>query len=98
VLEVLSLYIPQVVEADQMEKIARHLAAVDSSIPFTILAFFPAHRMLRYRAPDTSEMISAYHGAKAAGLRNVRLGNLGVFVRTEEDLDLLTRNVPLEDR
>jgi hypothetical protein len=54
--------------------------------------------MLRYRAPDTSEMIAAYHGAKAAGLRNVRVGNLGVFVRTAEDLDLLTRNVPLEDR
>jgi hypothetical protein len=43
-------------------------------------------------------MIAAYHGAKAAGLRNVRVGNLGVFVRTAEDLDLLTRNVPLEDR
>jgi pyruvate-formate lyase-activating enzyme len=98
VLEVLSLYIPQVVEVDQLGQIARHLAAVDTAIPFTILAFFPAHRMLRYRAPDTSEMIAAYHGAKAAGLRNVRLGNLGVFVRTAEDLDLLTRNVPLEDR
>ena len=98
VLEVLSLYIPQIVETDQLDKIARHLAAVDTTIPFTILAFFPEHRMLRYRAPDTSEMIAAYHGAKAAGLQNVRLGNLGVFVRTEKDLDLLTRNVPPEDR
>jgi pyruvate-formate lyase-activating enzyme len=98
VLEVLSLYIPQVVEADQLEQIARHLAAVDTSIPFTILAFFPEHRLSRYRAPDTSEMIAAYHSAKAAGLQNVRLGNLGVFVRTEKDLDLLARNVPPEDR
>ncbi len=98
VLEVLSLYIPQVVEADQLKQIARHLAAVDRSIPFTILAFFPEHRMLTYREPSASEMIAAYHDAKAAGLRNVRLGNLGVFVRTTEDLDLLTRNVPLEDR
>ncbi len=98
VLEVLSLYIPQVVETDQLDKIARHLAAIDTSIPFTILAFFPAHRMQRYRAPNTYEMIAAYHGAKAAGLRNVRLGNTGVFVQTEEDLDLLNRNVPLEDR
>ncbi len=98
VLEVLSLYIPQVVEADQLAQIARHLAAVDTAIPFTILAFFPAHRMRGYRAPATSEMIAAYHGAKAAGLQNVRLGNLGVFARTEEDLDLLNRNVPREDR
>ena len=98
VLEVLSLYIPQVVEADQLAQIARHLAAVDTAIPFTILAFFPAHRMRGYRAPATSEMIAAYHGAKAAGLQNVRLGNLGVFVRTEEDLDLLNRNVPRKYR
>jgi pyruvate-formate lyase-activating enzyme len=98
VLEVLSLYIPQVVEADQLGQIARHLAAVDPSIPFTILAFFPEHRMRRYRAPETSEMIAAYHDAKGAGLQHVHLGNLGVFVRTPKDLDLLTRNVPLEDR
>ena len=98
VLEVLSLYIPQVVEADQLDRIARHLAAVDTTIPFTILAFFPEHRMRGYRAPDTAEMIEAYRGAKAAGLRNVRLGNLGVFVRTAADLDLLARNVPPEDR
>ena len=98
VLEVLSLYIPQIVESDQLGQIAQHLAAVDTGIPFTILAFFPEHRMRGYRAPVTSEMIAAYHGAKAAGLRNVRLGNLGVFVRTEEDLALLARNVPPEDR
>lgn len=98
VLEVLSLYIPQVVEADQLDQIARHLAAVDTSIPFTILAFFPEHRMLRYRAPDTSEMIAAYHGAKTAGLQNVRLGNLGVFVKTDADYQLLTRHVAPQDR
>ncbi len=98
VLEVLSLYIPGVVEADQLEKIARHLAAVDPALPFTILAFFPAHRLRGCRPPDTSEMIAAYQAARAAGLRNVRLGNLDVFGRTGEDLDLLTRNVPREDR
>ncbi len=98
VLEVLSLYIPGVVEGDQLEKIARHLAAVDPALPFTILAFFPAHRLRDFRPPETSEMIAAYQAARAAGLQNVRLGNLGVFVRTEEDIDLLTRNVPREDR
>ncbi|MGD9216296.1 MAG: radical SAM protein [Desulfobacteraceae bacterium] len=98
VLEVLSLYIPDVVEADQLEKISRHLAAVDTGIPFTILAFFPEHRMSGYRAPTAPEMISAYHSAKAAGLRHVRLGNLGVFARTEADHELLSRQVPTGDR
>jgi pyruvate-formate lyase-activating enzyme len=98
VLEVLSLYIPEVVEAEQLEKIARHLAAVDTALPFTILAFFPEHRMVGYRTPTTREMISAYARAKAAGLQNVRLGNLGVFVKTREDQALLTRHVEARDR
>lgn len=40
VLEVLSLYIPSVVETEDLVKIAWILRAVDRAIPFTILAFF----------------------------------------------------------
>ncbi len=98
VLEVLSLYIPEVVAGDQLEKIARHLAAVDSGIPFTILAFFPEHRMQDYRAPTTSEMIAAYQSARTAGLQNVRLGNLGIFVKTDADRQLLSQHVGPQDR
>jgi pyruvate-formate lyase-activating enzyme len=97
VLEVLSLYIPGVVTCDQLEKIARHLADVDPCIPFTILAFFPEHRMGSYRTPTTSEMIEAYDKVKAAGLQNVRLGNRGVFVKTDADHQLLARHVALQD-
>lgn len=39
--------------------------------------------MGRYRSPTVSEMVAAYEGAKSAGLKNVRLGNLGVFVKTD---------------
>ncbi len=98
VLEVLSLYIPEVVAGDQLEMIARHLAAVDAHIPFTILAFFPEHRMGDYRPPITAEMVNAYERAKTAGLHHVRLGNLGVFVKTEADHQLLTRHVAPQDR
>ena len=97
VLEVLSLYIPGVVENDQLVKIASHLASVDDRIPFTLLAFFPEHRMGGYRPPTTSEMIKAYEGVKTAGLRHVRLGNLGVFVKTDADQQLLQRHVPSHD-
>ncbi|MBW2471078.1 MAG: radical SAM protein, partial [Deltaproteobacteria bacterium] len=45
VLEVLSLYIPGLVETDDLENIARILAAIDTEIPFTILAFFPEYKM-----------------------------------------------------
>jgi len=98
VLEVLSLYIPKVVESDQLENIAHHLAAVNTLIPFTILAFFPEHRMNNYRSPTVSEMIIAYEKVKAAGLQNVRLGNLGVFIKTKDDRNLLNRCVEPQDR
>ena len=92
-LEVLSLYIPELVESDELEKIARNLAAVEPAIPFTILAFFPEHQMKNFRSPKTKEMVDAYTKVKSAGLQNIRLGNLGVFVQDDEDLDYLLANV-----
>jgi hypothetical protein len=38
-------------------------------------------------------MLEAYKRAKDRGLEEVRLGNIGVFVSTEEELELL-RNLP----
>ena len=93
VLEVLSLYIPGVVETEDLEKIAHLISAVDIEIPYTLLAFFPEYRMQKFPSPTVVEMVSAYRKIKAAGLKNVRLGNLGVFVRTEADKKHLIENV-----
>ncbi len=87
VLEVLSLYIPGLVETDQLRSIAELLCAASEEIPFTILAFFPQHRMKDFRAPTTREMIAAYTAAVGAGLKNVRLGNVGVFARTPAEAE-----------
>jgi pyruvate formate lyase activating enzyme len=92
-LEVLSLYIPNLVESDELERIARDLSEVDPAIPFTILAFFPEHQMKNYRSPNTKEMVNAYRKMKSAGLKNIRLGNLGVFVRNDKDWEYLMGNV-----
>jgi pyruvate-formate lyase-activating enzyme len=89
VLEVLSLYIPQLVETSQLLEIAKILSEVDEYIPFTILAFFPEFRMKDSRSPKLSEMIDAYLTVKSAGLRNVRLGNTGIFAKSEEDHRIL---------
>ena len=94
VLEVLSLYIPGWVERDQLERIAVLLAGVDESIPFTILAFFPQHQMRHVPPPTLEQMVSAYEAARAAGLRQVRLGNLGVFAKTEQDYQRLAALAP----
>ena len=80
VLEVLSLYIPEWVETDQISKISELLVNVDPEIPFTLLAYFPAYKMT-VRAPTLNEMIDAYDAAKKAGLLNVKMGNLGVVSR-----------------
>lgn len=93
VLEVLSLYIPGVVEAEELGRIAALLAAVDPGIPFTVLAFFPEYRLKEVRAPHVQEMIRAYQQVRAAGLTCIRLGNLGVFARTAADYRLLADHV-----
>jgi pyruvate-formate lyase-activating enzyme len=66
---------------------------VDPEIPFTILAFFPEYQMKRYKSPKASDMVEAYIGVKTVGLRNVRLGNTGVFASSEEDYRLLKEKV-----
>ena len=93
VLEVLSLYIPGLVEADDLERIARSLNRVDPTIPFTILAFFPEYRMKDFKGPKVKEMVEAYQRVKATGLQNIRLGNLGVFASSERDRQYLTAHV-----
>lgn len=92
-LEVLSLYIPDLIESAELESIARDLAAVNPVIPFTILAFFPEHQMKDFRRPHTKEMVDAYTKVKSTGLINIRLGNLGVFIHTDEDMDYLMANI-----
>lgn len=93
VLEVLSLYIPNLVETPQLKKIAQLLFDVDPEIPFTVVAFLPEYQMKRYKRPKISEMIEAYNAIKMIGLRNVRLGNTGIFASTDEDHLLLRESV-----
>jgi pyruvate-formate lyase-activating enzyme len=90
-LEVLSLFVPGWVEDNQLVGIARLLAGIDPLIPFTLLAFFPEYRLMDTRPPTVGEMISTYHSVKDAGIVNLRIGNTGVFARTDQDLELLER-------
>jgi pyruvate-formate lyase-activating enzyme len=89
VLEVLSLYIPGWVETNQIVRIAELLKEADPRIPFTLLAFFPAHRLEKNRPPTLREMLRTYLAVKEVGLKHVRLGNCHVFARNREEWDLL---------
>lgn len=94
VLEVLSLYIPGWVEEDQIGKIAELLAKIDPEIPFTILAFFPQYKLSLVPPPNLDQMLAAYEKAREAGLRNVRLGNPSVFIKTAEDRERVKELAP----
>jgi pyruvate-formate lyase-activating enzyme len=93
VLEVLSLYIPGRVEANDLENIARILSAADADTPFTILAFFPEYKMKDFARPSAAEMVEAYQRVKAVGLTHIRLGNVSVFAHTAADQVFLMENV-----
>jgi pyruvate-formate lyase-activating enzyme len=90
-LEVLSLYIPGWVETDQLSQIAGLISKTDPDIPFTLLAFFPEYMMYEVRPPHLDEMIEAYRAVKNAGLQKVRIGNIGVFARSQQDIERLNR-------
>ena len=93
VLEVLTVYIPNFVERDQFEKIAKLIYDLDDTIPFHILAFFPAYKLRNYCSPTLEEMINTYDAIKAIGLKNVKLGNIGTFAKSGEDMRTLIEKV-----
>jgi pyruvate formate lyase activating enzyme len=96
VLEVLTVYIPGWVETDEFRAIARHLVALDPTIPFTILAFSPAFRLPHVPSPTMAQMLDAYRAVREEGLVNVKLGNCGRFARTSEEWETLVDAVGLE--
>jgi hypothetical protein len=49
--------------------------------------------MMKNRAPNLQEMVAAFSEVKATGLKNVRLGNTGIFAQKEEDYRLLLEEV-----
>ncbi len=94
-LEILTLYIPSFVETDEHEKIAELISSVDSKIPTTLLAFFPSYKLSQpiYRSPTVLEMVKSFQAMKTKGIKNMRMGNLGVFVRTTRDLEFLEKTL-----
>ncbi len=96
VLEVLTLFIPGWVEDDQIEKTAQLIAEVDDGIPMTILAFFPEYKLKDAKPPALDEMVRVFKSIKEIGLRNVRLGNCGVFARSSKDWEYLLQEAGKE--
>jgi len=88
VLEVVLLYIPGLVEVDQLEKFAELLVEVDKDIPVMLLAFFPEFKLLHLRSPTLDEIVAGYMVLKKR-LNKVRIGNVGVFCKTTDCINRL---------
>lgn len=70
-----TLLVPGYIEADQVRKIAGFIGALDTGIPYALLAFHPAFEM--HDLPTTShrQAEQCLDAARAAGLKRVRIGN-----------------------
>jgi pyruvate-formate lyase-activating enzyme len=84
--EVLTLHIPGYVEMNQHKEIAQLICDHDETIPTTLLAFFPSYKLISNSTASFEEMIKSYIAMKEQGLKNLRLGNIGVFVKTDKQL------------
>ena len=93
VLEILTVYIPNFIEVDQFEKIAQLIIEIDENIPFHILAFFPQYKLKMYRTPNVNEILETYKTVKKVGLKNIQIGNVGVFTKNDEEIKTLIKVV-----
>lgn len=93
VLEIVLIYIPGLVELDQIKKFAKYISEIDREIPVTLLSFFPEYMLLGFRKPTYDEMVLAYKIMKEYGLRKIRLGNIGVFCKTSENIEKLIKEI-----
>lgn len=70
-----TLLIPGYVDAEEVYRIARFIAAIDPDIPYTLLAFAPHFQMTDLPCTSSAHAREAVEAARAAGLTRIRIGN-----------------------
>ena len=71
-----TLLVPGYVDAEEVGRIARFIAALDPDIPYALLAFHPHFRMRDLPRTSLRHAQAAFAAAEQAGLRQVWIGNL----------------------
>ncbi len=75
VLTASTLLIPGYIDAEEVEKIAKFIADIDSRIPYTLLAFYPQYVMNDLPTTSRKQAYECYEIAKKY-LEKVRIGNI----------------------
>lgn len=70
-----TLLIPGYVDAEEVYRIARFIAAINPEIPYTLLAFAPHFLMPDLPCTSSAHAREAVEAARAAGLTRIRVGN-----------------------
>jgi pyruvate formate lyase activating enzyme len=68
--------VPGYVDAREVSQIARFIASLDPAIPYSLLAFYPHFFMGDLPTTSRRHANECLKAAKAAGLANVKIGNL----------------------
>ncbi len=76
-----TLLVPGYVDAAEVGHIARFIASVDPAIPYALLAFAPHFYLADLPRTSARHAAEALAAARAAGLTNVRLGNVHLLSR-----------------
>ena len=70
-----TLLVPGYIEKDQIEKIAKLIMEIDPSIPYSLLAFYPAFVIDDLPTTSRKHAEECFVIAKEVGLENVWIGN-----------------------
>jgi pyruvate formate lyase activating enzyme len=70
-----TLLVPGYVTADEVGRIARFIAGIDTSVPYALLGFGPAFHMQDLPPTSVAHAEAAEAAARSAGLTRVRVGN-----------------------
>jgi pyruvate formate lyase activating enzyme len=79
-----TLLVPGYIDAEQVRKIAKFIASIDTTIPYSLLAFAPQFYMSDLPYTSTPHARSAEAAALETGLVNVRVGNQHLLGRCSE--------------
>jgi pyruvate formate lyase activating enzyme len=71
-----TLLVPGYVDEREVGSLAGFIAGLNPDIPYVLLAFHPCFQMSDLPTTSRKQAESCYEEARAAGLRNVRMGNL----------------------
>lgn len=71
-----SLIIPGYIDSDEIYKIASFIAKIDTSIPYSLLGFYPHFYLHDLPTTSKSQMLECVEAAKSAGLSRVHVGNI----------------------